>query len=104
MPHNGARGDVSVSDYITQIAEELTTRIDHQRRVLLKVVRDRETPTRPLDYCVLIDCGPRQKYREAVHDAVRVLEETRKAFKSRQLEELRNRLEDLLAADREHKL
>ncbi len=104
MSHNGAVRDVSLAEYINQIANELTERIEHQRQTLLKVAKDSEGPGAPLSYCVLVDCGPRKKYREAVQDAVRVLEETRRAFKSRQLEELRKRLEALLAADADRRL
>ena len=103
MAQDGAES-ISLSQYITQFSSELTERIEHQRRVFLKLLEERERSGRPLDYCVLVDCGPRQKYRAAVQDAVRVLKDTRRSFKSKQLEELRKRLEDLLAADQDRKL
>ena len=99
MSGNGSEMNVSLSDYITQVTNELTERVEHQRRVFMRLVEEREHSGRPLEYCVLVDCGPRKKYRAAVQDAVRVLGETRSAFKSKQLEDLRKRLESLLAAE-----
>lgn len=104
MKTNGELHGVTVTDYITQMAHELNERIDHQRRVLLEVVKEHENKGKPLSYCALVDCGPRRKYRQAVVNAVRVLEETRRAFKSKQLEELRKRLQALLAEDAGHEL
>ncbi len=99
MAENGAGANVSLSEYITQVSNELTERVDHQRRVFMKLIEERERAGRPLEYCVLVDCGPRKKYRAAVQETVRVLEDTRRSFKSKQLEELRKRLESLLAAE-----
>ncbi len=91
--------DLSLADYIEEMSRELTERVEYQRQVLLQVVGDRQPSGKPIDYCVLVDCGPRRKYRAAVQETIRVLEETRRAFKSRQLEELRKRLQGLLAED-----
>jgi len=96
--------DVGLRQYVTEIARELTERVDHQREVLLKYLDDREQQGQAIDYCPLIDCSPRQKYRAALLDAIRVIEETRRSFKSRQLEELRKRLEGVLAEDAGRKL
>lgn len=103
MAQDGVRSSVSLSQYGSQISSELTERIEHQRRVFLSLVEERERADRPLGYCVLVDCGPRETYHAAVEDAIRVLEKTRRSFKSKQLEELRKRLEDVLAADRDRK-
>jgi L-amino acid N-acyltransferase YncA len=99
MAGNGAGINVSLPEYITQVTNELTERVEHQRRVFMKLVEERERAGRPLEYCVLVDCGPRKKYRAAVQETIHVLKETRSAFKSKQLEELRKRLETLLAAE-----
>ncbi len=99
MGQNGNASGPDLREYVTEIAEELIDRIDHQREVLLKFIEDSQRQGRRIEYCPLVDCIPRQKYREAVRDAIQVLEETRRAFKSRQLEELRKRLENLLAED-----
>jgi len=91
--------DLSLADYIDEVSRELSERVEYQRQVLLQIVGDRQPAGKPLGYCVLVDCGPRRKYRAAVQETIRVLEETRSAFKSRQLEELRKRLQGLLAED-----
>jgi hypothetical protein len=96
--------DVDLREYVTEIARELTERVGHQREVLLKYIDDREHQGQAIDYCPLIDCSPRQKYRAALLDAIRVIEETRRSFRSRQLEELRRRLEGVLAEDAGRKL
>lgn len=99
MKINGELHGVSVTDYVTEIAHELTERIEHQRKVILEVMKERERSGKPLDYCALVDCGPRKKYREAILQTIRVLEESRRAFKSKQLEALRKKLENLIAED-----
>jgi hypothetical protein len=102
MGTSGAKGDVSLSEYVAQIADELTERVEQQRQVLLSFIAGASSDGKAVDYCPLVHCAPRQKYRAALQDAVRVLEQTRRAFKSRQLEDLRKRLEDLLAAEAGH--
>ncbi len=92
-------GDVDLSEYVNGIAGQLTDRIEQQRRVLLQVIDERRENGLSVDYCPLVACSPRQTYRAAVRDAIQVIEETRRSFKSRQLEELRKRLENLLADD-----
>ncbi len=48
-------------------------------------------------FCPLPECPHERRLRAALLDAVRAIEETRKAFKSRTLEELRRRLLVVLA-------
>lgn len=99
MAGTGRVMDLSLTDYIEEVSRELAERVEHQRQVLLRVIEDHQSAGKPLDYCVLVDCGPRRKYRAAVEETIRVLEETRRSFKSRQLEELRKSLQGLLAED-----
>ncbi|HKS97872.1 MAG TPA: hypothetical protein VJV74_17280 [Terriglobia bacterium] len=103
MGQNG-HADVDLREYVTEMARELTERVGHQREVLLKYLDERQPQGQAIDYCPLIDCSPRQKYRAALLEAIRVIEETRRSFKSRQLEELRKRLEGVLADDAGRKL
>lgn len=49
MAQDGARASVSLSQYVSQISSELTERIEHQRRVFLSLVEERERAGRPLD-------------------------------------------------------
>ena len=52
-----------------------------------------------IDTCLLLDCPHRRKLRETLIEAVATLEQTRKAFKSKQLETLRKKLMGVLAED-----
>lgn len=88
---------LELSEYINKVSEEISERVAHERNILLKFL-DQDNH-KPVDYCPLVDCEPKKKYREALWEAVRVIEETRRSFKSRQLEELRKRLQAVLAED-----
>ncbi len=92
-------GGVDLVEFVNGVAGDLTDRIEQQRRVLLKLIDERRESGLSVNYCPLIDCAPQQKYRAAVREAIQVLEDTRRSFKSRQLEDLRKRLEHLLADD-----
>jgi len=51
---------------------------------------------RELGLCELLDCPQRPVHREAIVDTITVLKKTKQTFKSKELAELRTRLEDLL--------
>ncbi len=87
---------INLREYVTEISRELTERIEHQREVLLKFVENSRERGRSIDYCPLIDCQANQRLREGLREAIRVIEETRRSFKSARLETLRLRLEALL--------
>ncbi len=91
-------------EYVTQMAEEMTARVNHQRETMLKLIEVQEQNGGPIPYCPLVDCSPRRNYRAALTEAVRVLEETRRSFKSKQLEELRKKLQAMLAEDADRSL
>jgi hypothetical protein len=97
--HNGEDRGLSMDEYVRQVTNEITSRVEHQRDVLLKHLEDSATSGEKISYCPLVDCTPREKYRAALIEAVRVLEETRRSFKSKQLEELRKKLQAVLAED-----
>lgn len=84
-------------EYIATITEELKTRIEHERQATLALLDERRGEGTSIAYCPLVDCRPNRRLREAIRQAVGVLEETRRSFKSRQLEELRLKLEAALA-------
>lgn len=92
-------GEVDLYVYVNEVADQLTERIEQQRKVLLRVLDERRANGQSVDYCPLVECGPRQRYRTAVMDAIEVIEESRRSFKSKHLEELRKRLGNLLADD-----
>ncbi len=85
--------------YVAQIAQELTERIEHQRDVLLKSLEVRQQQGQTIEYCPLIDCHSKKRLRDALREAILVLEDTRRSFKSRRLEELRLKLAALLAEE-----
>jgi DNA-binding response OmpR family regulator len=53
--------------------------------------------------CHLMDCPRLTLFSNAIDDAVKTLERTKSSFKSKELGELRKRLEDLLESERNHR-
>lgn len=85
---------VSVADYLARTMAEVEERLT-QHRVLLRTLLEGQSPAaeaaqRPT--CLLLDCPRQRRLRNALVDVVEVLEETRRSFKSRQLEALRRRV------------
>jgi len=97
MDCNSTNSGIDLKEYVREISRELSERIEHQREVLLKFVEDSRQQGRNIDYCPLIACQSKERLREGLREAVQVLEETRRSFKSARLEKLRLRLEALLA-------
>ena len=89
----------SKSDLVTAIdksAEELHQRIDMQRYLMATILEQR-VGDRNLGRFFLPSCSTGEGgLREAISDAIEVLEQTRKAFKSKKLEALRKRLMQVL--------
>ncbi len=98
---DGAKSGLDLRDYLLEMERELTNLVGRQREVLIRFLDEQERQGHSLDHCGLIDCRPLNRYRRALRNAVRVLEETRRSFKSRRLEELRKELEQALAEDAE---
>ena len=87
---------MTVREAIVQSAEDLQRRVvEHQR--LLGQYTDEDAACS--ETCLMLDCPCRQKLRRTVSDTIEVLEETRRAFKSKQLEQLRKKLIGVLAED-----
>ncbi|MFP3869925.1 MAG: hypothetical protein ACLFVT_03470 [Syntrophobacteria bacterium] len=88
----------SKKDLLTVIdrsAEELHQRIDMHRHLVASILEQRVTEgslERLLSSC----SPPDSRLKEAVKEAIEVLEESRKAFKSKRLEALRKRLTQAL--------
>jgi hypothetical protein len=72
---------------------ELQARLEQQRALVRAL-----SPELDGAPCPLICCPCSERLRAALIEAVAVLEETRRSFKSRQLESLRRRLQDVLAS------
>ncbi len=102
MGHNGGVARIDLRDYVSEIAKELTERIEHQREVLDTFLTEHQRQGDSIDYCPLIDCQPKQRLREGIREAILVLEETRSSFKSKRLEDLRRKLEALLLEESAH--
>lgn len=85
-------------DALERSASELQERIDgHQR--LLNSLLAKSTEGARLDKGISVDCPHQHMLKRTLIDTIRVLEETRKAFKSKQLEALRKKLIGILAKE-----
>jgi len=89
---------MNLQEAVNRSTDELQRRLEEHRRLLNQVlgegIGDIDTET-----CLLLDCVHRRRLRQLVVETVEVLEETRKAFKSRQLEVLRRKLLRTLAEE-----
>lgn len=103
QPNHETRG-IDLREYVTKVSEEIALRVAHERDVVLAFLDGEESEGGRIAYCPLVNCGPHHKYRAALLEAVIVLEETRRSFKSRQLEGLRKKLQAVLAEDTARKL
>lgn len=100
MGHDGSPLDLDLREYVTNLSREMTERLTHLQAVIERVAAENDAAGSPLEFCPLVDCRARRRYRAAVQEAVKVLDQTRRSFKSRQLEELRRMLEAVLSEDR----
>ncbi len=95
---------VNKHDLITVIdrsAEELHQRIDMHRCLMASILKeglDEGNLRALLDFCPLRSREARLK--QAVMETIEVLDESRKAFKSKRLEALRKKLTNLLVDNR----
>ena len=87
---------VSVSKQIAQSARTLQIQIERHRR-LIAVLADGGGISPPEVGCSALDCVHRRTLRETTREAIEVLEASRRAFKSKQLEALRKKLITVLA-------
>ena len=99
MGHIGSPLNLTLQEYVAEVSREVTERLTHLSAVVEQLATEREAGAKSIDFCPLVDCRARQRYRIAVQDAVRVLDETRRSFKSRQLEDFRRKLEAILIED-----
>jgi len=76
---------------IERNTQDLHHRIDMQQHVLLSILGQIKDGC-PVDLCVLVNCPYRKLLRQVLAETIEVLEETKKAFKSKRLEGLRKRL------------
>ncbi|MDI6890310.1 MAG: hypothetical protein QMC83_05135 [Thermodesulfovibrionales bacterium] len=81
---------------IDRSTEDLHHRIDVQRHILLSVL-SKKVSGEICNLCAYLDCPHRRMLEETLTETIEVLEDTKKAFKSKRLEELRKRLMQVLA-------
>ena len=80
---------------IEKSAQDLHDRVNMQKYVLLNVL-GRVKDKAPVELHTGVDEPSRKLLRKVLAETIEVLEETKKAFKSKRLEELRKRLMDVL--------
>lgn len=96
MQPEEAGKELDLEEYVRRMSAEISLLVTHQRDAVLAAIAEKERGGDTLPYCALVNCGPVERYRTALRETVAVLEETRKHFKSQQLEQLRKRLQELL--------
>lgn len=80
---------------IERSTKDLHDRIDMQKYVLLNVL-GRAGDNVPIDLRAVLDEPSKKFFHKVLVETIEVLEETKKAFKSKRLEELRKRLMDVV--------
>ncbi len=80
---------------IERCARDIHDQVDTQQNVLLAILGKIKSPP-PIDPCSTADCLHKKLFCRVLLETIDVLEETKKSFKSKRLEELRKRLTDLL--------
>jgi hypothetical protein len=77
-------------------AREIQQKADEHQRLISAVIGTPEIP-KIVDACHLLDCPHRRELKALLLEAITVLEETRRAFKSKHLEALRKKMVQALA-------
>ena len=80
---------------IERCTRDLHDRVEMQQSVLLTILGKIESPP-PVDPCSTPDCQHKKLFYKVLLETIEVLEETKKSFKSKRLEELRKRLLEVL--------
>lgn len=80
---------------IERSTKELHDRIEMQKYILLKVLGKAGEPV-PTDLGLELDAPTKKYFKKVLVETIETLEETKKAFKSKRLEELRKRLMEVL--------
>jgi len=84
-----------LKNLIERSTQDLHDRVNMQQHILLSILGEMKDRC-PADLCSLLDCPHRRLLRQVLTETIEVLEETKKAFKSKRLEGLRKRLMDVL--------
>ena len=87
---------MTVREILKHSAAELQLRAEEHQRLLFRAIEGDGVDV-PVASCVLLDCPHKRVLKETLAEAVEVLDRSRKAFKSKQLETLRKKLTRVLA-------
>lgn len=90
---------MTTQELLEQSFSELQAQVKKHHEVM-RMVASGISPSR---CCALSSCPHEQTLRNLIVETVQVLEETRKAFKSKQLEQLRKRLLQALTVEADRK-
>ena len=77
--------------------KDLHNRIDMQRHILTAVIEKKTKGLQICPDCIFSDCPHKKRLRAVLTEAIGILEDTKKAFKSKRLEILRKKLIQVLA-------
>ncbi|MBW2662613.1 MAG: hypothetical protein JRD93_11650 [Deltaproteobacteria bacterium] len=77
--------------------KDLHNRIDMQRHILTAVIEKKSKGLQICPDCIFSDCPHKKRLRAVLTEAIGILEDTKKAFKSKRLEILRKKLIQVLA-------
>lgn len=87
---------MTIQEALAQNATELQLKIEEHRK-LLAMVQEAGINTEELPQCPLYSCPHGKLLRGTLFDTIAVLDETKKSFRSKQLEVLRKKLIEVLA-------
>ena len=82
---------MTVRETLVWSTEELQRRIKNHQDLLIRAIEGGDTEAR-IDANLLLDCPHRRRLRETLKETIEILEDTRRAFKSKRLEALRKKL------------
>lgn len=80
---------------IERSTQDLHDRVNMHQNVLLTILGKIKNPT-SFEPCSMADCPHKKLFHRVLLETIEVLEETKKSFKSKRLEELRKRLMEAL--------
>ncbi len=87
---------MTVTDAIVESARDLRRRVEEHEQLLARSGGAQAGAA--ASPCLMLDCSCRQTLRRTLLEAIGTLEATRRSFKSKELEQLRKKLVEVLAA------
>jgi len=84
-------------EIIDRSTKDLHSRIDMQRHILTTIIEKKINRSEICPDCIFSDCPYKKRLREVLTETIEVIEDTKKAFKSKTLEALRKKLMQILA-------